>query len=246
MFKLSKMYSYISNNITAKHIIFLITFQLLPLDKASIMPFQTYALITCLLLHHIWPNQVKVILTTRGKLLIFSNTLLSLIYVSACLHFFVPSENIYQVDRVLQVSLLELLYIIFWAVADEILFYTGHKLLHTKYLYSKIHYIHHKYKLTNYLTTFYSHPLDHMFIILAATVTPVITLNFYKISAPIIALYFHLAVVTFVASHQVLKSKINQDEVQDTSHLLHHKLIKVNYGNFHLLDKLGGSHKKIA
>ena len=45
-------------------------------------------------------------------------------------------------------------------IIEDFLFFFIHKLLHTKYLYKKIHKIHHEYYSPMPLTAFYSHPLE--------------------------------------------------------------------------------------
>jgi methylsterol monooxygenase len=45
-------------------------------------------------------------------------------------------------------------------IAEDIMFYFGHRLLHSKYLYKRIHKVHHDHKVTISLASEYAHPVE--------------------------------------------------------------------------------------
>ena len=168
------------------------------------------------------------------------NIFISCIFISWILLIYVPKTGIYDVEYLFDIPIIELVYIVLWIISDEILFFIGHKLLHNPILY-RIHKVHHKFKITNCWTTFYSNPLDNLFVMVAAIILPVIMMRYnYNFSAPSLSIYLHIAVTTFISSHHTtFTNKI----IKNTPHLLHHKLFNINYGNLWFLDYVSGSSK---
>jgi sterol desaturase/sphingolipid hydroxylase (fatty acid hydroxylase superfamily) len=60
---------------------------------------------------------------------------------------------------------------------EDTFYYFGHKLLHTKYLYAKIHKIHHRYIKNVSIAAEYSHPIEFIFVNLGAITSGVMILN---------------------------------------------------------------------
>jgi sterol desaturase/sphingolipid hydroxylase (fatty acid hydroxylase superfamily) len=210
----------------------LITLFFLPTIKENIFQYLASSSFLCLILFSLFSFfNSQVILTTQDKCIILCNLTVTYIYIY---YFILFNKNIYNLNSILEVPLKELIYIIFWVILHECIFFTCHKFMHSnKYLY-KIHKVHHKFKITNVWTSFYFHPLDNLFIIVAATVIPQIMLYLnYKISATSVSLYLNLAGITFLSSHHAYTTQ--------ESHILHHEKINVNYGNFWFLDYLNKS-----
>ena len=52
---------------------------------------------------------------------------------------------------------------LFFIVVEDVAFYWAHRILHTKYLYGKIHKIHHENRFVHGITSEYAHPLEYVF-----------------------------------------------------------------------------------
>lgn len=124
-------------------------------------------------------------------------------------------------------------YFLCWLLFSDILFFTIHFSFHKiKYLYDKIHSIHHQYKYTYGLGAIYAHPLDF----LLANLVPTFTFVWLYPPSDLMA-YF---IILFSTSYTVLISHSGFKFVDD-SHLKHHLFFKKNYGLL-LTDKVLGTH----
>ena len=142
-----------------------------------------YNLLLCLLVYSNWPYRFIIPdLKSSEKIIILINILITILLVNGMI-----SYHLSSIDDVLKQS--DFIIIIICVISNEIIFTIGHMLLHTRVLYT-IHKTHHKFKISSALTAFYSHPLDHLFILFAFIITPFIILHYYKISSIAIAMLF--------------------------------------------------------
>lgn len=186
----------------------------------------------CLIIHHYDPMKKQVYIPVQDISLILLNLNLTLIYIR---YFVSLVENNIRSYFLLS----DLLYIPLWVISDEILFTINHYILHTRFLYKYIHRIHHKYKITSAWTTFYSHPVDNLFIVVYYLIMPYIMLrNGYVCSASVIGCFIFIGSVTFIGSHHSI------GEGNGTEHLIHHQKPRTNYSNFGPIDKLLGTYEK--
>ncbi|KAL0436805.1 UNVERIFIED_CONTAM: Tropinone reductase, chloroplastic [Sesamum radiatum] len=65
--------------------------------------------------------------------------------------------------------------ILFYFVLEDFVFYWGHRILHTKWLYKHVHSVHHEYATPFGLTSEYAHPAEILFLGFATIVGPAIT-----------------------------------------------------------------------
>nr|KJB83741.1 hypothetical protein B456_013G261900 [Gossypium raimondii] len=65
--------------------------------------------------------------------------------------------------------------IIFYFILEDFVFYWGHRVLHTKWLYKHVHSVHHEYATPFGLTSEYAHPAEILFLGFATIVGPAIT-----------------------------------------------------------------------
>ncbi|XP_030964381.1 methylsterol monooxygenase 2-2 [Quercus lobata] len=65
--------------------------------------------------------------------------------------------------------------VMFYFVLEDFIFYWGHRVLHTKWLYKHVHSVHHEYATPFGLTSEYAHPAEILFLGFATIVGPAIT-----------------------------------------------------------------------
>ncbi|XP_028071811.1 methylsterol monooxygenase 2-2-like isoform X1 [Camellia sinensis] len=65
--------------------------------------------------------------------------------------------------------------ILFYFILEDFVFYWGHRILHTKWLYKHVHSVHHEYATPFGLTSEYAHPAEILFLGFATIIGPVIT-----------------------------------------------------------------------
>jgi sterol desaturase/sphingolipid hydroxylase (fatty acid hydroxylase superfamily) len=199
----------------------------------------------CLLLHSVWPHCVQLNpLTLAERSLVLLNIILAILFVGTSL--WLCEESIDSVKHISSVPLVEVFWIPVWILSEELLFFTGHRFLHMPAVYGLMHKVHHKFKVTNAWMAFYSHPVDNLFMMSTALLLPFLILQSgIRISAPVLALFFHVAVTPFIASHHATNdgafTSNGASRVFETQHLLHHTKFNVNYGNFWFLDFVFGS-----
>jgi sterol desaturase/sphingolipid hydroxylase (fatty acid hydroxylase superfamily) len=134
--------------------------------------------------------------------------------------------------------------IFFFMLCEDISHYFLHRLLHTPYLYKKIHKIHHIYSSPFGLAASFAHPLE-VLILGAAT-----------FSGPLIIIPHYFTFYSWVLYRQldavITHSGYNLPNLLDilpfyggtTSHDFHHKSFIWNYSSrFTFMDKLFGTYK---
>ncbi|MQM14904.1 hypothetical protein Taro_047838 [Colocasia esculenta] len=65
--------------------------------------------------------------------------------------------------------------IIFYFIIEDFVFYWGHRVLHTKWLYKHVHSVHHEYATPFGLTSEYAHPAEILFLGFATVLGPALT-----------------------------------------------------------------------
>ncbi|KAK2428336.1 sterol 4-alpha-methyl-oxidase 2-2 [Trifolium repens] len=65
--------------------------------------------------------------------------------------------------------------IMFYFILEDFIFYWGHRILHTKWLYKHVHSVHHEYATPFGLTSEYAHPAEILFLGFATIFGPAIT-----------------------------------------------------------------------
>jgi hypothetical protein len=88
--------------------------------------------------------------------------------------------------------------------------------------------MHYKFIITNSFTTFYSHPIDNLFIIWN-TFLPMIVMSHLGF------VFSAIAVNMFISSHSTFQKN---HKIIGTNHLLHHTKICINFSNFGILDMI--------
>ena len=118
-----------------------------------------------------------------------------------------------------------------WFCTTDLLFYTVHRMLHTKYLYF-IHAVHHEFKYTYGIGSIYAHPIEFYMANLGPVAVPLIVFCVPLQLCDFIVLFSTF--YTVIVSHGGFKLKIS------SGHLYHHLKYKYNFGLFKM-DKVFGT-----
>lgn len=122
-------------------------------------------------------------------------------------------------------------------IISEFTFYFTHRILHIKFIYKHIHYVHHKYEEPNALSTNYSHPLEFIFSTLPTiTIGVLITEMSWKLNC-----YVWLPIITIksIFYHSGYKMLFFDPSHHDN----HHKMKKYNYSSYKIIDQMFGTYK---
>ena len=110
------------------------------------------------------------------------------------------------------------------------LFYYAHRVLHTRWLFKRVHKKHHEYTEPNAIEAFYAHPLEHV-IIMFCELFPA-----YLCRLPMwVTVLWSLAVIANALAVHSGWWEFGR------SHDLHHKYFTVNFGGWEWLDRLHGT-----
>jgi sterol desaturase/sphingolipid hydroxylase (fatty acid hydroxylase superfamily) len=66
------------------------------------------------------------------------------------------------------------LHLIAFIAVEDTLFYWGHRLLHTRYLFARVHYRHHRFRLVRGHVAEYAHPLENLLNLVALFAGPIL------------------------------------------------------------------------
>jgi methylsterol monooxygenase len=118
---------------------------------------------------------------------------------------------------------------------EEPLFYFSHRLLHTRYLYNRIHSIHHRFITPIAVAAIYAHPIEH------------IIANLLPVFAGPLIFGSHLSVITIwqvIATLSAVNTHCGYHLPffpSPQAHDYHHKVFTANYGVMGLCDYLFGT-----
>jgi len=127
-------------------------------------------------------------------------------------------------------------YAILYYYLQCIWFYFSHRILHQRFFWKHIHYIHHKYKSTMPYAAIYCHPLEHLFVnLMSVFIGPIL----FPSSIILTKMWFHICTVNTVIQHFSHLRGNNR-----STHDLHHLLYRYNYGTGTTMDIIFGTYMK--
>jgi methylsterol monooxygenase len=128
--------------------------------------------------------------------------------------------------------------IVLCAFVEEVVFYSMHRIMHTRYLYERIHKIHHEWVAPIGMVALYAHPVEHVLCnLLPVALGPLL------LGSHLYVWWLWLTLATFAAvlSHSGLDIPVLSPEFHD----LHHRFSKNNYGVLGILDGLFGTDREL-
>lgn len=215
-----------------------------PYTRAALVPFLNGVVGISLVLHALAPNKApsKPAVMTKDIGVMALNLFLTSLWTTLFVH--AAWDYLDDVDCLASVPITQWLYPFAWIISDEVLFFFIHRFAHKPGVYAKCHKMHHKFKVTNAWTSFYSHPVDHSVAVIGAGLALPLLMTAgmgIRVAVPVVALFNGGAIVTFIASHHATKNE--SCKAVGTDHLIHHQQFTVNYGNFGYIDRISGTYR---
>uniref|UniRef100_A0A1X7UT11 Fatty acid hydroxylase domain-containing protein n=1 Tax=Amphimedon queenslandica TaxID=400682 RepID=A0A1X7UT11_AMPQE len=129
--------------------------------------------------------------------------------------------------------------LIVYALSVELVFYYMHRLFHHRFLYSRIHKIHHEWTAPISLASVYCHPIEHFFVNLLSTLSgPLILGSYFNNHVGSVWLWVVMALVNSTYTHSGYHLPfVSSNEAHD----FHHSRFNQNFGVLGILDRLHGT-----
>lgn len=159
--------------------------------------------------------------------------LLLMLFIS----YYVTDDTIYYSKNIPSLNTV-ILHLLGCGIIEEILFYYGHRLLHTSYLYKHIHKIHHEWTSPIGITSFYAHPVEMIFGNLLPVFMGPLLLKMHFITTSIWVMGGTLSIIFAHCGYHL--PLLPSPEAHD----YHHEKFNEMFGVLGILDYLHGTDKK--
>lgn len=127
-------------------------------------------------------------------------------------------------------------YIGLYYILHTVWFYFSHRLMHQRFLWKHVHYVHHQYKDTIPYAAIYCHYLEHAIVnLMSLVIGPILFPSDYII----LRLWLHGGTMYSINAHNAVSRR---DFLGN--HDLHHLFYKYNYGTGMIMDKIFGTYMK--
>lgn len=157
---------------------------------------------------------------------------LALIYMTSHM----GSASSYRVEQSLPSSVEFTCDFLISLLLREALFYYSHRLLHTPYLYVRIHKKHHKFTAPIALAAQFAHPIEQIFANALPISLPPQLLRSHVVTFWVFLSYELFMTATVHSGYDFFNNKARM-------HDLHHEKFNLNYGSIGLLDWVHGTNK---
>lgn len=127
------------------------------------------------------------------------------------------------------------LYAIFFI--QSVLFYVFHRLLHTRWLYGRIHSMHHQYVTDGWWTAFYCHPIEMILVLITFHIPKLLTF-FYLMPRSVLLTWNITSSLYFMHTHGKREYPLR---FPLRNHWLHHHQLSCNYSS-EWIDRLFGTY----
>lgn len=158
------------------------------------------------------------------------NSFLNQLFVGLPTLYFTENYIIAAVNKSLEDSYIYILFkLILIGTIANILFYLSHRLLHTRFIFTTIHYIHHQFIEPVAVASLHAHPIEHLTANTLAFFIP-----FFIIGLP----YYMMLFMICIGTNMIVLSHVNYNiPFYGNEHKIHHIRFKYNFGIGMYLDK---------
>jgi sterol desaturase/sphingolipid hydroxylase (fatty acid hydroxylase superfamily) len=123
-------------------------------------------------------------------------------------------------------------------VLTEFFFFSAHRILHIRWLYKRIHVVHHRFRAPTAWSAQFAHPIEYVFGNMLPIALPIL------IVSPDLLTLWNFGLLALLNTQLVHSGYQLPLAPWSVAHDLHHFKVNVNYGSIGLMDTLAGTRMK--